>query len=217
MAAALGVMFLASPAVAATILPSATGTAASNFGWPAPVGTGNHTHGTFVNAGEMGVEEERGIVEFNLGTESPELSVWLQFDNAAFQTCCLPTGVTGGSYEIGVFAYSANNAFSSADFDAAPTFFLGSLSTGGMTVGQQFSFDVTAEFNARVGGSLGIRLQATTEPLQTSFTFNNFVLDTDPQMQTAVPEPGTMLMLGSGLAAAVRYRRRRAARTTAPV
>jgi hypothetical protein len=212
--AALGVILLASPALAATILPSATGTAAANFGWPAPAGSGNHSHGTFVNAGEMGVEEERGLVEFHLGAEGALAAVLLQFDNAAFQTCCSPTGVTGGSYSIGVFAYTGNNTFSIGDFDASPTFFLGSFSTAGLTVGQQFSFDVTAAFNANAGGSLGIRLQALTEPGQTSYTFDNFELDTDPP--APVPEPGTMLLVGTGLAGAtIRCRRRRAAGTVA--
>jgi PEP-CTERM motif len=209
---ALGLPLLAPPAFAASILPSATGTAASNSGWVAPLGSGNHTHGSFVNAGEMGVEEERGIVEFNLGAQSPLASVVLLFDNAPFQTCCA-AGVTGGSYSIGVYAYAGNNAFAFTDFDVVTPFFLGSFSTAGMVVGQQFSFDVTAAFNANAGGSLGIRLQALSEPGQTSYTFNNFELDTDPQV--AVPEPGTMLLLGTGLAgAAVRFRRRRAAGAT---
>jgi hypothetical protein len=210
--AALGLVFLASPGFAATILPSATGTAASNSVWPAPPGSGNHTHGTFVNAGEMGVEDERGIVEFNLSAEALATSVLLSFDNAPFQTCCF-AGVTGGSYLIGVYGYTGNNAFSFTDFDAVTTFFLGSFSTAGMIVGQQFSFDVTAAFNATAGGSLGIRLQALSEPEQTSYTFNNFKLDTDPPAQA--PEPGAMLMLGIALAgAAGRYRRRRPDRTT---
>jgi hypothetical protein len=211
MASVLGMVLFASPAYAGTILPSATGTAAANSGWPVPLGSGNHSHGTFVNAGEMGVEEERGIVEFNLGAQSPEASVLLMFDNAPFQTCCSPTGVTGGSYSIGVYAYTGNSAYSVTDFDALATFFLGSFSTAGMIVGQQFSFDVTSAFNANVAGSLGIRLQPLSEPGQTSYTFNNFKLDTDPPAR--VPEPGTLLMVGIGISgAAVRCGRRRIAR-----
>jgi hypothetical protein len=134
MASVLGLVLFASPAYAGIILPSATGTAAANSGWPVPPGSGNHSHGTFVNAGEMGVEEERGIVEFNLGAQSPEASVLLLFDNAPFQTCCSPTGVTGGSYSIGVYAYTGNSAYSVTDFDTPATFLLGSFSTAGMIV-----------------------------------------------------------------------------------
>ena len=66
-------------------------------------------------------------------------------------------------------------------------------------------FDVTTAFNANAGGSLGIRLQAISEPGQTSYTFGNFALTT---AAAPVPEPGTLLMLGTGLAAAaVRLRR----------
>jgi hypothetical protein len=159
-----------------------------------------------VNAGEMGVEDERGIVEFDLTGQSALAAVLLTFDNASFQTCCSPTGVSGGSYTIGVYTYTGDNAWSLGDFDAPGTL-VGSFSTAGLTVGTPFSFNVTTAFNANAGGSLGIRLQALTEPEQTSYTFNNFALDTDPRV--AVPEPGTMLLLAAGLAAAAVRRRRR--------
>jgi PEP-CTERM motif-containing protein len=209
MVATLGVVFISSPALASSILPSFTGSIAPNgSAWPAL--TGHHSHGTMVNAGEMGVEEERGIVEFNLAAESPAASVLLTFNNAPYVTCCV--GTTGGTYTIGVFAYVGNNAFDLSDFQA-PGVLLGTFSTAGLAVGTPFSFDVTAAFNANAGGNLGIRLQALSEPSQTSYTFNSFALGTTP---AAVPEPATMLMLGTGLAsAAARFRRRRTPRATA--
>jgi hypothetical protein len=211
--AVLALSLVSTPGWAATILPVVTRTIASPAAWPAPPGTADHNHGTMVNAGEMGVEDERGIVEFDLSAHGTQAAVLLEFDNAAFQTCCLPTGVSGGSYTVGVYAYAGDNAWSVSDFDALGTL-VGSFSTAGLTVGTPFSFDVTAAFNANAGGSLGIRLQALTEPAQTSYTFNNFTLDTDPP--ATVPEPGTMLVLAAGVAAAVVRNRGRNVRDVRP-
>jgi hypothetical protein len=161
-----------------------------------------------VNAGEMGVEEERGIVEFDLTVQSLVSSATLTFDNAVFRTCCV--GVTGGAYTLGVFSYVGDNATTLSDYQAAGTL-LGSFSTAGLTVGTPFSFDVTAAFNGNVGGSLGIRLQAESEPGQTSYTFDNFKIQTDA---APMPEPGTMLLLGTGLAGAAMRRRRQTTRGT---
>lgn len=203
----LALSVVTTPAMAAAILPSAKGTVASNASWPAPPGSGNHFHFGMINAGEMGVEDERGLVEFDLSAQGLWASVMLSFDNAPFQTCCV--GVTGGSYTIGVFAYTGNNAVSFGDFDVAGTL-IGSFSTAGLTVGTPFSFDVTAAFNLHAGGSLGIRLEALSEPGQTSYTFNNFQLDTSAV--APVPEPATLLLLGAGLAGGVIRRRQRVSR-----
>jgi hypothetical protein len=207
----LGLLSISSLAFAAPILPSAETTIAPNgFAWGSPgAATGNHFHNGMVNAGEMGVEEERGVVEFDLAAQGLVASALLTFDNTPFRTCCV--GVTGGNYTIGVFSYVGDNTTTLVDYQAVGTL-LGSFSTAGLTVGTPFSFDVTAAFNTNVGGSLGIRLQALSEPGQTSYTFDNFEINTTAR---AVPEPGMMLMLGTALAgAAVRYRRRRNERTT---
>ena len=216
MVIALGLAWLASPGFAATILPSATGTASTGAPWPAPDALVTHQHSFFgnaVNAGENGVEEERGLVEFNLAAESPAGLVLLLFSNAQFQSCC--GGATGGSYSIGLYSYVGNNAFVSDDFYVTTTSLLGTFSTTGISVGQQFSFDVTAAFNANAGGSLGILLKPVSEPAQTSYTFNTFRLET---AAAAVPEPSTMLMLASGLAgAAIRSRRGRRTRRSSNI
>jgi len=209
--AVAGLLSISSLAFATPILPVAQTTIAPNgAAWgTAGAATGNHFHNGMVNAGEMGVEEERGVVEFDLITQSLVASALLTFDNASFRTCCV--GVTGGSYTIGVFSYVGDNLTTLSDYQAVGSL-LGSFSTAGLTVGTPFSFDVTSALNANVGGSLGIRLQALSEPGQTSYTFDNFQISTT---STPVPEPGTLLMLGTGIAgAAARYRRRRSERRT---
>jgi PEP-CTERM motif len=202
---AFALLLISSPVFAASILPFASSTIAPNgFAWGSPgADTGHHFHNGMVNAGEMGVEEERGLVEFNLSAESIVTSALLTFDNAPYRTCCV--GTTGGSYTIGVFSYAGDNTITPSDYQAVGTL-LGWFSTAGLTVGTPFSFDVTTAFNANAGGSLGIRLQALGEPGQTSYTFDNFKVET---IVAAVPEPFTMLLLGTGLGgAALRYRRR---------
>jgi len=209
---AIGLLVLSSPVFAAPITLSASNTVAPNgFAWGAAgAATGNHFHNGMVNAGEMGVEEERGMVEFDLSAQGIVGSALLTFQNAQFRTCCV--GVTGGSYTIGVFSYLGDNAIALTDYQA-PGVLIGSFSTAGLVVGTPFSFDVTAAFNANAGGSLGIRLQALSEPGQTSYTFDNFLIDTSAA--APVPEPSTMLLVATGVVgAAVHYRRRRAARTT---
>jgi hypothetical protein len=208
--AVAALLAFSSPSFAASILPSAKNTIApAGFAWGTPgAAVGNHFHSGMVNAGEMGVEEERGLVEFDLTAQSLVTSATLTFENAPYLTCCV--GVTGGSYTIGVFAYTGNNSITLSDYSAVGTL-LGTFSTAGLIVGTPFSYDVSALFNANVGGSLGIRLQALSEPGQTSYTFDKFQINTTAG--APVPEPGTLLMLGSGLAGVVaRCRRRRTAK-----
>src|SRR5262245_35911918 len=100
---ALGLALVPTSAFASTILPSAFGTIAPNgTAWPAL--TGNHFHSGMINAGEMGIEEERGVVEFNLAAQAAAGSVTLTFDNVRYLTCCV--GVTGGNYTIGIYSYT---------------------------------------------------------------------------------------------------------------
>lgn len=64
----------------------------------------------------MGVEEERGMVEFDLSAQGIVGSALLTFENAPFRTCCV--GVTGGSYTLGVFSYFGDNTITVTDYQA---------------------------------------------------------------------------------------------------
>ena len=77
------------------------------------------------------------------------------------------------------------------------------------------SFDVAAIFNAAIGGgqtSLGIRLERAGEAAGNTgaWTFDTFRLTVDDQSTGVVPEPGTWVLLVTGLGLIGVVARRRA-------
>jgi len=171
-----------------------------------PGTSGTHFHsalGLPVEVGNLflpGIEEDvRGVAEFNLISQSLS-SAALSFVLAGFGGY-FQGGP--GNYTINVFAYSGDNSIALSDYQAPAIALLGSFSTVGMVVGQSFSFDATAPFNAALlssggTGSLGIRLQPATDPgagLGGGFAnrFGNFQLNT-----ALIPEPSSVVLFGTG-------------------
>jgi hypothetical protein len=191
----VSLLALAVPAQAAVITTAIQQSIASSAPFPAAVGT--HTHSTLGQAVEVGsfftAEEVRGVAEFNLAAEGVAPSAAASF--RVNQLGSSYFGQTGpGNYTIEVYAYTGDNAIQITDFQAAGTL-VGSFSTAGLTVGQVLSFDVTSAFNGNVGGSLGLRLQPSTNPgNNVANQFTDFRITTSE----AVPEPTTLTMFGLG-------------------
>ncbi len=160
-----------------------------------------------------GLEEVRGLSEFDLSGLSETTSAVLSFDVGA-DSGLFPENGFAYLGPIDILAYGANNALDLADYSVAPTGTVGSFSTAGLSVGDALSFDVTALLNAAIGAgdpALGIRLQIAGAGNGGAYTFNAFELTTtdatdptdptgptDPTAPSPVPLPaGAVLLLGA--------------------
>jgi hypothetical protein len=144
---------------------------------------GNHFHSDdggsfgngpdFMEVGDYTCEEVRGMVEFDLAGLLPRFTASVTC--SVFREGGLFNGVNDflTVFDVDTYAYHANNAEDLSDFQVSTPFFLYNFSTGGLTVGDTVSFDVTtASQDALVASAaLGVRMQPGTDPQGGAITF----------------------------------------------
>src|SRR5688572_19277821 len=201
----------AGTARAQTITPGFTFAVASDVACSA---NGTHFHsntgGVFGNpAGKAEVgnffsECVRGLSEYDLTGLAVAPTAFVTFN--VFDDAGLFAGINDFPFAgtIDVVAYAGNSVEDFGDYEAAAIGTVGSFGTAGLAVGDVLSFDIAAIFNAAIGGgqtSLGIRLQRAGESGANTgaWTFDTFRLTVDDQSTGVVPEPGTWVLMATGL------------------
>lgn len=190
-------LLVATPAGATTLLPSVFGKG-NDFSDPldgvaeevlVSSGTEDLALNAVADLSDPLVADQRGIAEFDLGVTPAVVS-------AVLELSVLDAVTAVGSIEI--YAYAGNNALDLSDF--AETGLLAGTPAVGIPV---TSLDVTAAVNSILGGGSSvvgfmIRLPAEDQLLS---LWRPGASQFDPQLVfTAVPEPGTALLLAGGLA-----------------
>ena len=220
LAVLVALFFMAAVASAGTITPGFTFAVASGGGAHA---TGTHFHsntggayGNPAGKAEVGAfvsEEVRGLSEYNLAglSAGPAFVTFNVYKAGGLFTGTNDFPFTG---TINVYAYQGNNTEDIADYQASSVGFVGSFGTAGLLVGNVLSFDITSIFGTAIAGnwsSLGMRLQDASDPTNNmgAWTFDTFRLTSTNDTTPTVPEPTSLLLLGTGLMGAVRAARRK--------
>jgi hypothetical protein len=134
-------------------------------------------------------EKVRGLSEFDLAGLSTTTEASVAFDVSQLEGL-FPENSDPYIGWIRIVAYDGNNLEDLSDFQAPPTGSVGRFSTGGLSVGDTLTFDITEIFNdAIVAGdsSLGIRLSMGRSFGGDAVTFDNFQLVTSAPLPAGLP------------------------------
>jgi hypothetical protein len=150
--------------------------------------------------------EERGIVEFSIASLVSPVS--------SAQVVLTLTDSGGSSFPVtyGVSGYVGNGTLEQTDFNAGAA--IASLSYSG---GPTLAIDVTSFLNGLIGSAtfagVNVRQSEVQEGIVQFNVTSNAVatLEVNPAAPTAVPEPATLLLVGSSFAGAglARWRHQR--------
>lgn len=128
--------------------------------------------------------------------------------SALFRWSVGHTQGNGAPSITGIYGMPNDVSLSLDDFDAGALW--GQLQTAGLTTGDFITLDITPYLQSFSGTYLGVRLASLDS---TSNTFINMKYQgaaiTFETSATPVPEPATLLLLGSGMAALSRTRRKK--------
>jgi hypothetical protein len=162
---------------------------ASSSGYPDPTPT--HFHSDDGNSQSVGTdwmevgeccgdgsdEEVRGMAEFDMSSAFTVDNASISFEVAQLTGLFSQPGP--GDFTIEVVTYVGDNVESLSDYNIASTSTVTSFGTSGLSVGQYFSFDVTAVYNAAASANaaaFGIRLQPISAPNGAAVVFGNAAL-----------------------------------------
>ncbi|WP_028575432.1 PEP-CTERM sorting domain-containing protein [Desulfonatronovibrio hydrogenovorans] len=188
--------------------------------------TGTHFHsstgGEYGNpAGKAEVgrfknEEVRGLSEYDLTGLSSSPTAFVTFNVYSLVGLFVyEYPFPFGDHNIDIYSYAGNNTEDISDYQEPMTGLVGNFTTGGLSVGDILSFDITSIFNYAIDQewtSLGIRLQAMPLNNLGAMVFDNFRLTTTDQTTTdlqPIPEPSTMLLFGIGIIGLALFSRRK--------
>lgn len=124
-------------------------------------------------------EEVRGLAEFALTGDGGSVAT-LTFEVHDLMGLFNQPGT---DFDVAIEAYVGDGVEALADYGAPAIELVGRFATGGLTLGERLSYDITdAVVGARrMQGDLGVRLRAVSDPLGGAVVFRNFLLERQAQ------------------------------------